>query len=99
MARLPSRTTTQPKTPARLSEEYGILLELLIELRLKAGITQQKMAEELGTSQAHVSLWERKEREISIMDVWKWCNLTGITTSKFFTMFERRLKEAKRQQE
>ena len=69
-------------------------MELLIELRLKAGVTQQTMAEKLGTSQSHVSLWERREREISVMDVWKWCNTTGISASKFFTLFERRLKEA-----
>jgi transcriptional regulator with XRE-family HTH domain len=96
MARLSTRTEPKQKTPARFSEEYGILLELLIELRLQAGVTQQKMAEQLGTSQAHVSLWERREREISVMDVWKWCNTTGISASKFFTLFEHRLKDAKK---
>lgn len=95
MARLPTRAETKQKTPARFSDEYGILLELLIELRLKAGVTQQKMAEQLGTSQAHVSLWERREREISVIDVWKWCNTTGISVSKFFMVFERRVREHK----
>lgn len=70
------------------------MLELLIELRLQAGVTQQAMAEQLGTSQSHISLWERKEREISVMDVWKWCNTTGISASKFFALFERKIKEA-----
>lgn len=97
MARLSTRTEAKPKISARFSEEYGTLLELLIELRLQAGVTQQKMAEQLGTSQSHVSLWERREREISVIDVWKWCNTTGISTSQFFTLFERRLKEAKSQ--
>ena len=96
MARLPTRTNPTQKTPARFSDEYGILLSLLIELRLKAGVTQQKMAEHLGTSQSHVSLWERREREISVMDVWKWCNVTGISTSKFFRLFEQRLQQTKK---
>ncbi|MBV9470682.1 MAG: helix-turn-helix domain-containing protein [Abitibacteriaceae bacterium] len=94
MARLSSRANPKQKPPARFSDEYGILLDLLIELRLKAGVTQQKMAEHLKTSQAHVSLWERREREISVMDVWGWCKATGISTSKFFSLFEQRLNEA-----
>jgi transcriptional regulator with XRE-family HTH domain len=96
MARLPTRTESKQKTPARFSNEYGVLMEFLIELRLQAGVTQQKMAEQLGTSQSHVSLWERREREISVIDVWKWCNATGISASKFFTLFEHRLKEAEK---
>lgn len=94
MARLSTRTDADRKTPARFSDEYGILLELLIELRLQAGVTQQKMAQELGTSQPHISLWERREREISVIDVWKWCNTTGISASQFFLLFEGRVREA-----
>lgn len=97
MARLSTRTEPKQKTPARFSEEYGVLLDLLVELRLQAEVTQQRMAEHLGTSQSHISLWERKEREISVVDIWRWCNATGISISKFFTLFEQRLAKIQKQ--
>lgn len=93
MARLPTTKRKSHAARARFTEEYGILLEILIELRMKAGLTQQQMAELVGKSQAHVSLWERREREISVIDVWRWCGAVGMTTSQFFILFERRLSE------
>jgi len=61
-------------------------------LRLKAGLTQQQIAEAVGKSQSHVSLWEKREREINVIDVWKWCNVVGISASKFFKEFDKRVK-------
>ncbi len=99
MARLPSKSSrTERKPRARFTDEYGVLLELLIELRLAAGVTQQQLAERVGKSQAHVSMWERREREISVIDVWKWCGAVGISVSEFFGVFEERVKDLPAQQ-
>lgn len=92
MARLPRKADARPqKARTRFSEEYGVLLELLIELRLKAGVTQKQIAEAVGKSPQQVSMWECREREINVIDVWKWCNAVGIKTSKFYEVFEKRL--------
>ena len=94
MARLPSRPNpNKRKASARFSPEYGILLELLIELRLKAGVTQQQVADKVGKTQAHISLWERREREIGVVDACKWCEAVGIGVSEFFTLFEERIEK------
>ena len=91
MARLPNRKTVQPKARARFTEQYGIMMEMLIELRLKSGITQADMGRQLGKSQSHVSMWERRESEMSVIDVLNWCQVVGVGAGKFFDLFERRV--------
>ena len=96
MARLPRKSESKPqKTRTRFSEEYGVLLELLIEYRLKAGVTQKQIAEAVGKSPQQVSMWECREREINVIDVWKWCLTVGVSVSDFYRQFEKRLKLVK----
>lgn len=94
MARLPQKSQARPqKARTRFSEEYGVLLELLIELRLKAGVTQKQIAEAVGKSPQQVSMWECREREINVIDVWKWVNALGMSGSHFFQLFEDEIKK------
>lgn len=96
MAKLPNRAAPKrKKARTRFSDKYGILLDLLIELRLNAGLTQQQIAKAVDKSQSHVSLWEKREREINVIDVWKWCDVVGISASQFFEEFDERVKSSK----
>ena len=72
----------------RFSNEYRLLLDRLIETRKAAGITQQQIADWLGKPQSHVSKCESQDREISIVDLWKWCGALGITLSEIVRQFE-----------
>lgn len=85
--------STKRKARSRFSPEYEIILTRLIEARHKAGVTQQQIAEEIGKDQSHVSKCEHREREISIIDLWKWCRAIGISVGDFMREFE---KEARR---
>lgn len=69
------------KPRARFAPEYEILLHKLIAARRSSGITQGEMATALGKTQSHISMCENRERELSIMDVWKWCLALGINWS------------------
>jgi transcriptional regulator with XRE-family HTH domain len=93
MARLPTTKSVQRKARARFSDEYGLLLEMLVELRLKAQITQQQMAQQVGKSQSHISMWEHRESEMSVVDVLKWCKAVGIGAGDFFSALERRIEK------
>jgi len=91
MARLPSKSINRPSAQqarSRFSDEYGLLLQRLIEARLKAGVTQEEIARHLGKAQSHVSLCENRDREISIIDLWKWCDAIGVVMSDFIKQFE-----------
>lgn len=92
MARLPKSQPNQARARARFSEEYGILIEMLVKLRLSARITQQQMADIIGKSQSHISMWENRESEMSIVDIMKWCDAVGIKTSKLFEAYENKFR-------
>ena len=43
----------------------------IAELRKNANLSQRKLANEIGTSQANLSRWEQGLNEPSIMECWK----------------------------
>ena len=93
------RKTEQPttrKARSRFTDEYGLLLEQLIAARKRAGVTQKQVAERLGKEQSHVSKCEHREREISIIDLWHWCEVIGIPMSEFIKEFEAALQKLPR---
>ena len=50
------------------SQQYQLFCQLLIEARLKAGLTQAELAEELGRPQSFVSKLENGERRLDIVE-------------------------------
>jgi transcriptional regulator with XRE-family HTH domain len=87
------RTKSQKRRPrSRFEDEYGVLLQRLIEARKAAGVTQVEIARRLGKTQSHVSMCENREREISIIDLWKWCQALNIKLSTFTRDFEEELE-------
>lgn len=82
----PHRPPRQARS--RFSDEYGVLLDQLIAARRAAGITQVEIAARLGKTQSHVSMCENREREISIIDLWRWCAALNMKVSDFLRQFE-----------
>ena len=79
----------QPRKPrARFAPDYERLLEKLIAARKTAGVKQEVVAKALGKTQSHVSMCESREREISIIDLWKWCLVLGLSLSDFIRELE-----------
>lgn len=78
---------------SRFSDEYGVLLNQLITARKAAGVTQVDIADRLGKTQSHVSMCENREREISIIDLWRWCAALNIKVSDFLRQFEEAIAE------
>lgn len=79
----------QPRKPrARFAPEYERMLEKLIVARKAAGVKQETLAKALGKTQSHVSMCESREREISIIDLWKWCLVLDLSLSDFIRDLE-----------
>lgn len=87
---------TKRKARSRFTDEYGVLLEQLVAARKRAGVSQKRVAEHLGKEQSHVSKCEHREREISIIDLMKWCEAIGISMSEFIKDFETTVKKLPR---
>lgn len=87
-------TATRRQPRSRFSDEYGVLLRLLISARQSSGVTQGEIAARLGKTQSHVSMCENREREISIMDLWRWCDALGMNVSDLLRQFEQAVENS-----
>jgi transcriptional regulator with XRE-family HTH domain len=76
------------RSGSRFTREYQILLGGLIQSRKAAGVTPIEVAQWLGKPQSHVSKIETGERELSMVDLWKWCAAIGLPVSELVRQFE-----------
>jgi transcriptional regulator with XRE-family HTH domain len=79
---------THRRSRSRFTREYQFLLNRLVESRKAAGVSQEEVARWLGKPQSHVSKIETGERELSIIDLWKWCGAIGLSFSQVIQEFE-----------
>lgn len=70
------------------SSEYTALVGLLREVRQSSGITQEQIAEKLGTKQSLVSKVERGERRLDVIELRRWVLALGVSFPKFLARFE-----------
>jgi len=59
------------------SGPYIHLLELLVDRRNAAGLTQSQVAERLGRPQSYVSKFERGERRLDVIEFLEVCRKLG----------------------
>jgi transcriptional regulator with XRE-family HTH domain len=80
-----------PRLTSNRSQQK-VLLSLLRELRLQAGIRQVDMAQALGKPQAFVSYYESGARRLDLLELRQVCKVLGISLPGFVRKFEKRLQ-------
>jgi transcriptional regulator with XRE-family HTH domain len=73
------------------SAQYAVLLQLLLDARTRAGLTQIQLAGKLRTTQSAVSKVERGERRLDIVELHAWCRALGTSFKKFAAELDERL--------
>lgn len=76
------------------ADEYPYFLELLFEVRRKAGVTQKDLAEAAGISQQYVSSVERGVLRLDTLQLRAWLHACGSDLGRFGRELERRLERA-----
>ena len=66
------------------SEPYKLLLEMLIDARTRAGVTQVELAARLGRPQPFISFVERGERRIDVIEFYAIMKALGADPEKAF---------------
>ena len=57
------------------------------ELRLSSGLSQMKLAEKLGVTQAAVSMWERVVAKPDIFNVWALSKIFRVSVKKVISLY------------
>ncbi len=65
------------------------LLQLLRQVRQKAGLRQIDLAQRLGKPQSFVSKYESGERRLDLLEIEELCQAVGISLMTFAKRFER----------
>lgn len=73
------------------TREYAAFLELLVDVRRRAGFTQAQLGEKLPFAQPGISKIERGERRIDIIELRMFCENIGIKLGDFIAELEKRL--------
>jgi transcriptional regulator with XRE-family HTH domain len=69
--------------------EYQPLLQLLLEIRTKAGLTQAELSALLGRPQSYVSDVERGTRRLDLLQLREYCLACGQDLVGFVRRFEK----------
>jgi transcriptional regulator with XRE-family HTH domain len=73
-------------------KQQKVLLSLLRELRVKAGLRQVDMALALGKPQAFVSYYESGTRRLDLLELRQICKVLGVPLVDFVRKFEKLLQ-------
>jgi transcriptional regulator with XRE-family HTH domain len=65
-----------------------VLLDLLRQVRLEAGLRQTDIAKKLGKPQSFVSNYESGERRLDLLELQAVCEVVGIKVADFVGRFE-----------
>lgn len=76
--------------------EYQALLELLVEIRGKAGLKQAELAELLDRSQSYVSDVERGGRRLDLLQLRDYCRACDQDLVAFVRRFEKAISSGSR---
>jgi len=71
--------------------EFAVVLGLLRDTRVRAGLTQAKLGQHLDRPQTYVSDCELGVRRLDILQIREWCEACGTTVSAFARRLDKRL--------
>lgn len=69
------------------------LVEMLVAARRRAGLTQTELAHRIGKSQRFISLIERSQRRIDVLEFYVLAKALGTDPAKFYAALVKRLPE------
>ena len=76
-----------PRLPQKTADRR-VLLTLLREIRIEAGMRQEDLAKAIGRRQAYVSKYELGERRLDLLELAAVCDAVGLTLPAFAKRFE-----------
>jgi transcriptional regulator with XRE-family HTH domain len=75
------------------TRNYAIFLELLVEARHRAGLTQEQLGQKLPFGQPGISKIERGERRVDVIELNLICERLGTTLGSFVAELEASLEK------
>ena len=72
---------------AIFTEDYEVLVSLLVSARRQAGLSQRGLAARIGRSQSHINMIEKRQRRIEVREFYLLCKALGADPAVVFQTF------------
>jgi transcriptional regulator with XRE-family HTH domain len=69
------------------TEDYEVLVSLLVRARREAGVSQRGLAARIGRSQSHVNMIEKRQRRVEVREFYLLCKALGADPAAVFQTF------------
>jgi transcriptional regulator with XRE-family HTH domain len=70
---------------AIFTDDYAVLVDLLIEARLAAGLTQRALARRIGKVQSHICAIEQRQRRVELLEFYTIARALGLDPVDLFS--------------
>lgn len=74
-------------------DEYGPVVQTLIEARRTAGVSQRQLGRKLGRSQSHICMIERRQRRVEIVEFCRIAEALGLEPEVLFARVARGIRD------
>ena len=75
------------------TEDYETMVEILVDTRQTAGISQRALAQRLGKSQSHINMIEQRQRRVELREFYLICKSLDADPVAVFEQIARALDE------
>jgi ribosome-binding protein aMBF1 (putative translation factor) len=79
------RPCQRDRMNAIFSDDYVVLVDLLIEARLAAGLTQRALARRIGKVQSHICAIEQRQRRVELLEFYTIARALGLDPVELFS--------------
>ena len=75
------------------TEDYETMVEILVDTRQTAGVSQRALAQRLGKSQSHINMIEQRQRRVELREFYLICKSLDADPVAVFEQIARALDE------
>lgn len=72
---------------AIFTDDYEVLVRLIVGLRRRAGVSQRGLAKRLGRSQSHINMIEKRQRRVEVREFYRLCKALDADPAAVFQRF------------
>lgn len=69
------------------TDDYEILVNILVDTRRRARISQRLLSSRLGKSQSHINMIEQRQRRVELREFYLMCKALGADPVEVFQRF------------
>lgn len=77
------------------SDEYRAIVQVLVQARREAGLTQRQLAARLGKATSHICMIETGQRRVDTLELYKMAHCFGVDPVRLYARISQQVDEVR----